>query len=60
MPTHHNAEAYPDAYLEASEISDDKKGPLFRSLDRCLRLTARRLVISRATTQCAGDSAHVQ
>ena len=40
---HHNAEAYLDAYLETSGISDDKKGPLFRSSDRCRRLTARRL-----------------
>lgn len=35
MSAHHNA----DAYLEASGISDDKKGLLFRSLDRRRRLT---------------------
>jgi integrase/recombinase XerD len=43
VPAHHNAEAYLDAYLEASGISDGKKCPLFRSMDRCRRLTTRRL-----------------
>jgi integrase/recombinase XerD len=30
VPAYHNAEAYLDAYLEAAEIAEDKKGPLFR------------------------------
>jgi integrase/recombinase XerD len=31
---HHNAEAYLDAYIEAAGIWDEKKAPLFRTLDR--------------------------
>lgn len=31
VPAHHNAEAYLDAYLEASGIGLDRKTPLFRS-----------------------------
>jgi site-specific recombinase XerD len=31
VPAHHNAEAYVDAYLEASGIGQDKKTPLFRA-----------------------------
>jgi integrase/recombinase XerD len=43
VPAHHNAEAYVDAYLVAAQIADDRKGPLFRSLDRERHLTPRRL-----------------
>jgi integrase len=43
VPAHHNAEAYVDAYLAAAQIADDRKGPLFRSLDRERHLTERRL-----------------
>jgi hypothetical protein len=32
LPAHHTAEAYLDAYIEAAGISDDRKGPLFRSV----------------------------
>lgn len=39
VPAHHNAEAYLDAYVEAAGIAGDKKGPLFRSLNRRRRLT---------------------
>ena len=39
MPAHHNLEAYLDAYLEAAGIGEDKKGPLFRALDRKGRST---------------------
>jgi site-specific recombinase XerD len=39
VPAHHNAEAYMDAYLEAASIIDQKKGPLFRSVDKHRRLT---------------------
>jgi integrase/recombinase XerD len=31
VPAHHNAEAYLDAYLDASGIASDRKSPLFRS-----------------------------
>ncbi|MEZ5653729.1 MAG: tyrosine-type recombinase/integrase [Burkholderiaceae bacterium] len=31
MPCHHNLEAYLDAYIDAAEIIDDRKLPLFRS-----------------------------
>lgn len=31
VPAHHNAEAYVDAYLEASGIGQEKKTPLFRA-----------------------------
>lgn len=34
VPANHNAEAYVDEYLEAAGIADDKKGPLFRSLNK--------------------------
>ena len=43
VPTHHNAEAYVDDYLTAAQIAADRKGPLFRSLDRKRCLTKRRL-----------------
>lgn len=45
VPAHHNAEAYLDAYLQAARIGDEKKAPLFRTLDRSGRLTSR--VMSR-------------
>jgi len=40
---HHNAEAYLAAYLSAAQIAEDRKGPLFRSLDRERHLMERRL-----------------
>jgi len=43
VPVHRRAEAYVDAYLAAAGIVDDKKSPLFRTLDRQKRLTDRRL-----------------
>jgi site-specific recombinase XerD len=43
VPAHHNAEAYVDVYLAVAQIAEDRKGPLFRSLDRERRLTERRL-----------------
>ena len=33
VPAHHTAQAYVDAYLEAARISDDRRGPLFRSCE---------------------------
>jgi len=38
---HHNAEEYLDAYLEAAGIRDEKKSPLFRTIDRKLLLSPR-------------------
>src|SRR5882672_3328298 len=39
VPAHHNAEAYLDAYLEAAGMRDEKKSPLFRSVDNRRRST---------------------
>ncbi len=38
---HHNAEAYLDAYIDAAGIWEDKKSPLFRTIDRKLSLSPR-------------------
>jgi len=40
VPAHHNAEAYVDAYLQAAGIRDEKRSPLFRSVDSRRRITA--------------------
>lgn len=39
MPAHHTAEEHLDAYVSAAGISDEKKGPLFRTVDRGGKLT---------------------
>ncbi|HEY4360378.1 MAG TPA: tyrosine-type recombinase/integrase [Bryobacteraceae bacterium] len=39
VPCHHNAEAYLDAYLDAAGIRDEKKSPLFRSVDKRRKIT---------------------
>ena len=31
LPAHHLAQEYVDAYLEAAELGEDRKGALFRS-----------------------------
>lgn len=41
VPAHHNAEAYLDAYIEAAGIAQDRKGPLFRTIDKTRTLTNR-------------------
>ncbi len=41
VPAHHNAEAYLDAYIEAAGIAQDRKGPLFRTIDKTRILTSR-------------------
>jgi integrase len=43
VPAHHNAEEYVDAYIAAAGIGEQKKGPLFRSLNQRRELTERRL-----------------
>jgi integrase/recombinase XerD len=40
VPAHHHAEAYLDAYLDAAGIREEKKSPLFRSIDKHRQLTA--------------------
>jgi integrase len=37
MPCHHNLERYLDAYLDAAELRQDPKGPLFRTIGRRTR-----------------------
>ena len=39
VPAHHNAEAYMDAYLEAAGVLDEKKSPLFRTINKHRELT---------------------
>lgn len=39
VPAHHNAESYLDLYIDAAGIWEEKKGPLFRSVDKHRRLT---------------------
>jgi site-specific recombinase XerD len=39
VPAHHNAQEYIDAYLEAAGIAAEKKGSLFRSVDKYRKLT---------------------
>ena len=43
VPAHHNAEAYLDAYVEAAGFGDEKRAPLFRTLNRKRELTENRL-----------------
>lgn len=43
VPAHHNAEAYLDAWIDAAGIADEKRSPLFRSMDRRGRVSARPL-----------------
>jgi integrase/recombinase XerD len=43
MPVHHRAEEYLDAYLAAAGIWEEKKSPLWRTLDPRRQLTERRL-----------------
>ena len=33
VPAHHVAQEYVDAYLEAAQIGEDRRGPLFRSAE---------------------------
>ena len=40
VPAHHNAEAYLDAYIEGADLADEKKDPLFRTLDVHRQLTS--------------------
>jgi integrase len=39
VPCHHNLEAYLDEYMRAAGIAEEKKSPLFRTVDRRRQLT---------------------
>ena len=43
VPAHHNAMAYVDDYVEAAGITEEKRLPLFRTLDRRRSLTSTRM-----------------
>jgi integrase/recombinase XerD len=54
VPAHHNAESYLDAYIKAAGIATDKKGPLFRSIDRYRKMTSRPLTSRNALDMIKG------
>jgi len=61
VPAHHNAEAYLDGYIDATEIGDDRKGPLFCSSVgrqlcriRMTRTDVLRMIKRRALGACIG------
>ena len=39
VPAHHNAEEYVDEYINVARIGEQKKGPLFRTVDRSGQFT---------------------
>ena len=41
VPAHHNAQAYLDAYVQASGAASERESPLFRSFDRLGKITDR-------------------
>ena len=43
VPAHHNAVEYTDAYVQAAGIRDQRRTPLFRTVDKRRNLTDRRL-----------------
>ena len=43
VPSHHNAEAYVDSYVESAGIRGQQHGPLFRTVDSRRELTIRRM-----------------
>lgn len=43
VPAHHNAQLYVEEYLDAARIRDEKKGPVFRTVNRCRELTLNRM-----------------
>ena len=54
VPAHHNAESYLDAYIEAAGVATDRKGPLFRSIDRHRKMTGRPLTARNALDMIKG------
>jgi integrase len=49
MPCHHNLEHYLQDYLEAAGIGHDRKGPLFRTIDRSTGLLSDRALPAQNT-----------
>ena len=47
VPAHHKVEQFINAYISAAGIAEEKRQPLFRSLDRNGRLSDRRLIRQR-------------
>jgi integrase/recombinase XerD len=43
VPAHHNAVEYVHEYVDASGIAEEKKAPLFRTMDKQRRLTRKRM-----------------
>jgi site-specific recombinase XerD len=43
IPSHHNAQEYVDAYIDAAGIREQQQGPLFRTVDSRRQLTVRRM-----------------
>lgn len=43
VPAHHNAQEYLDEFLDAASIREEKKGPIFRTVNRNRRLTLNRM-----------------
>ena len=43
VPAHHNAVEYALGYVDASGIAEEKKAPLFRTMDKQRRLTGTRM-----------------
>lgn len=43
VPAHHKAEAHVDAWIDAADIGENRKLPLFRTFDRNGAVTARSL-----------------
>lgn len=41
MPCHHNLESYLHAYIDAADLTNDPKGPLFRTVGRGTRVLTR-------------------
>ena len=60
VPAHHNAEAYLDAYIEAAGIAQDRKGPLFRTIDKTRTLTSRPMDPNDALRMIKGRAGKAQ
>jgi site-specific recombinase XerD len=48
VPAHHNAQAYLDGYIQAARVADEKKSPLFRTINRQGHITPRGMTRSDA------------
>ena len=52
VPGHHNAQEYLYDYITAAGIGNDKKTPLFRSIDNRRQITSRRVHRTARRTRC--------